>query len=340
MKKSAFMDKFGKFFRTYSIVAVLAFVFIFFSITTDAFLTPANILNIIRAVSMVGLICCGYSLVMISGGVDISTGWIMCLSMVMMTRAMVVWHWPTWISVLLGILVSIACYWINCIIAIKVNISSFLVTLATMYVFRGIVFLITGAKTTTGLPAGFNYVGQGYIFGKIPVAVVILIVCTIITHIVLNKTIFGRCVFAIGGNPEAANLSGINVNKYKMLIYAWCGVFVGIASWVMLSRLNTGYPAAAEGYEFKAILACCVGGVSFSGGIGKVLGVFCGAVVIGMLSNGMTLMGVSEYWQYVINGALMLGAIVLDQYIQQSAIRRAKSAQAKTQELTAAKENG
>ena len=95
------MDKFGKFFRTYSIVAVLAFVFIFFSITTDAFLTPANILNIIRAVSMVGLICCGYSLVMISGGVDISTGWIMCLSMVMMTRAMVVWHWPTWISVLL-----------------------------------------------------------------------------------------------------------------------------------------------------------------------------------------------------------------------------------------------
>lgn len=332
-KAVSFKDLMGRFLRSYSIVVVLLFVIVLFSVLSPAFLSSTNLLNIVRSISMVGLISCGYALVMISGGCDISTGWIMNLAMVFMSRAMVFWQWPMWCSVLLGIFVCICCYWFNCIIAIKVNLHPFLVTLATMYIYRGIVFLITKAVTITGLPEGFNYVGQGYILGsRIPVAVVVLLICTIISHVVLKHTVFGRYVCAIGGNAEAARLSGINVNRYKMLIYTWCGIFVGIAGWVMLSRLNAGYPAAAEGYEFKAILACCVGGVSFMGGIGNMLGVFCGAVTIGVLSNGMTLLGVSEYWQYVINGALMLGAVVLDQYIQHSAIRRAKVEQAKLQE--------
>lgn len=332
MVKNSLKEKMGNFIRTYSIVVVLIFLLILFSATLQGrFISAANVFNTIRSVSMVGLICCGYCFVMISGGCDISIGWAMCLSMSVMAKLMVECSVNPVIAVLAGIGVCILCQLFNTVIGIKLNLNGFLVTLATMNVYQGITMIYTNAATTIGLPKGFNYVGQGYVFGVIPVAVVILIVCAVISHVVLNKTTFGRYVFAIGGNAEAARLSGINVNFYKMVIAVWCGIFVGLASFVMLSRLNTGYPSAATGYEFKAILACCIGGVSFSGGTGKTFGVLCGAIAIGILGNGLTLLGVSEYWQYLINGFLMLGAVALDQFIQQDAIRRGKLANAKAQ---------
>ena len=335
--KNTFKERLGGFFRTYTIVVVLVAVLLLFSIVLgDRFTNSTNILNVIRSVSMVGLICCGYSFVMISGGCDISTGWQMNLAMSIMAKLMVDHGVAPVIAVLCGMLACVLCQILNAYIGVKLNLHGFLVSLATMNIFQGLTMLYTGAQTTIGLPEGFNWAGQGNLVGTVPVAVVILLVCTIIAHVVLNKTTFGRYVFAIGGNAEAARLSGINVNKQRILIACWCGVFVGIAGWVMLSRMNTGYPSAATGYEFKAILACCVGGLSFSGGIGKILGVFCGAVVIGVLSNGLTLLGVSEYWQYNINGVLMLGAVAFDQIIQASAIRHAKLAQAKTQAAAAA----
>lgn len=338
MKPARFKEMVFSFFRTYTIVVILLLVILFFSITLrEKFINSINLLNTVRSVSMVGLICCGYSFVMISGGCDISTGWQMCLSMSLMAKLMVDMGVSPVIAVIIGILACVGCQIFNAVIGIKLKLHGFLVSLATMNVFQGITMLYTGARNTIGLPEGFNFVGQGYLVGKLPMAVVILIACTIVTHIVLNKTVFGRYVFAIGGNPDAARLSGIPTNLFRILIAVWCGIFVGIASFVMLSRLNTGYPSAAVGYEFKAILACCVGGVSFSGGIGKTLGVFCGAIVIGVLGNGLTLMGVSEYWQYIINGALMLGAVAFDQFIQSAAIKRGKLEQAKMQEQAAQK---
>lgn len=332
MEKRSFKEKFFNLARTYTIFFVLIAVFALFAISLGSrFTNSTNILNVVRSCSMVGCLCCGYCFVMISGGCDISTGWQMNLAMAIMAKLMVEHGVAPAIAVILGILVCILCQLFNAIIGIKLNLHGFMVTLATMNVFQGITMLYTKAKNIIGLPQGFNYVGQGYLMGKIPVAVVILIICTIVTHIVLTKTVFGRYVFAIGGNADAAKLSGINVNKYRLLIASWCGLFVGIASWIMLSRLNTGYPSAATGYEFKAILACCVGGVSMMGGVGKAFGVFCGALTIAVLGNGLTIAGVSEFWQYIINGALMLGAVAFDQLITASTIKRSKLAQVKEQ---------
>jgi len=331
-EKSSFISRLGNLLRVYTIIIVLVGVVIFFSvILKQKFLDMDNIFNTIRAVSMVGLVCCGYSFVMISGGTDISTGWAMCLSMAVMAKLMVERKMHPVIAVAVGILICIFFQLFNVYVGIITNLHGFIVTLASQYIIRGATMIYTGARNVVGLPPGFNYVGQKNIANFIPAAIVILFFAVIITHIVLNKTVFGRYVFALGGNIEAARLSGINVNKVRVMISIWCGFFIGMASYVMLSRLNAAYPTAAMGYEFRAILACSIGGISFSGGIGKVYGMICGAIVLGIIANGLALMGVNEYYQYIVNGFMMIGAVLLDQGIQKSIINRAKQVQAREQ---------
>lgn len=330
MKKTNVKEKIIHFAKTYTIFFVLIAVFLIFAVYKGKrFVNPINLLNVVRQCAVVGIVCCGYSFVMISGGSDISTGWQMNLCMALMAKFMVDLGMNPVIAVLVGILGCIACQCLNQYIGLKLNLGGFMVTLATQNIFQGITYLYTDGRTVNNLPEGFNFVGQDYIFGNVPVAAIVLVICTIITHIVLNKTIFGRYVFAIGGNEQAAKLSGINVNKYKMLIAVWCGVFIGIASFVMLSRMNSMYPNAATGYEFKAILACSVGGLSSQGGVGKVFGMFCGALTISLLTNGMSIAMINDYWQIVTNGVLMLCAVAFDQIVTRRTIAKAKLAQAK-----------
>ena len=328
MKKN-FKSNLINFARTYTIFFVLIAVFLIFAfLKGERFVNATNLLNVIRQCAVVGIVCCGYSFVMISGGADISTGWQMNLCMALMAKFMVDFGVNPVIAVFIGIIGCILCQCLNQYIGLKFNLGGFMITLATKNIFEGITYLYTDGRTLNNLPKGFNFVGQGYVFDIIPVAAVVLVACTIVTHIVLNKTIFGRYVFAIGGNSQAAQLSGINVNKYKMLIACWCGLFIGIASYVMLSRMNTMYPNAATGYEFKAILACSVGGLSSQGGVGKVFGMFCGALTISLLTNGMSIAMINDYWQIVTNGVLMLFAVAFDQVVVRRTVARAKLAQA------------
>lgn len=306
-----FYAKINRFLKRYAMYFVLLVLCIFFSITSDVFLTSSNLLNLIRQCSMAGIAAVGVMFVILTAGIDLSIGSAISIQNILIAKLMVDGGAPTWAAILLGILlVTVTCTF-NGIIITKLKIPAMIVTLAFLNVYQGLAYLLCKGLPIYGFPEDFRILGQGYI-GPIPIPIIIMIIVFIFGAIVLNKTYFGRYIYAVGGNEEAARLSGLKVDTIKIIAYAICGFFVGIAGMVMLSRVNSGQANAGVGFEFDALIGVFLGGVSVNGGSGKLVNVLAGVMVIGILSNGMVLMNVGSYAQTVAKGLVLLFAVGFD----------------------------
>ena len=294
-----------------AIFLVLAVMIIFFSLVTKTFLTLDNLFNVARQVSMLGIASIGMIFVILLGGIDLSTGSIITFVNIVTAYMMVKMDISMWPAILLTLMMCILIGLFNGFAVATFNMPALIVTFATQTIFAGVAYMISGGMPISGLPEEFAVIGQGYV-GVVPIPVLIMIVAFVLGGVILNKTYFGRYFYALGGNEEAAKLSGIRVKAIKMLVFALSGLFGGIAGIVMLSRTNSGQATAGRGYEFDVITAVVLGGVSLSGGSGRMLKVVAGVLILGVLSNGMVLMNVSSYAQMVIKGIILLLAVGFD----------------------------
>ncbi|MEG1515925.1 MAG: ABC transporter permease [Clostridia bacterium] len=290
---------------------ILLLVIVFFSLMSKSFLRTKNILNICRQVSMIGICSVGMTMVLLTGGIDISIGSLIALSGVVSAKLIAEMGWPIYPSLLVGVAVSVVCGLISGVMVAKFAVPALIATLAMQTMARGVAFILTAGIPVYGLPESIKVLGQGYFLG-VPIPVCIMVIVFFIGWWLLEQTTFGRHVYALGGNEEVARLSGISVFKRKIQIYALSGLFAGISGAIMLSRINSGQPGTSEGFEMDVITAVVLGGVSVAGGQGKVINVIAGVLIMGMLSNGMTLMNLDEYWQWVVKGVVLLFAVSFD----------------------------
>lgn len=322
MKKS--FNK-GDFFRKYGMLLVLVVLIAFFSFGSKYFLTGDNIINVLRQVAVCGISAVGLTFVMLTGGIDLSIGAIIGMTGVMTAIAMVQWHLPMMVAVFIGLLMGLIVGFINGALVTYVNIPALITTLGTMTSVRGLCFIVTGGLPVYNFPDSFDVFGKGYV-SVVPVPVIIMIIILVIGWYVLNKTRYGRYLYAIGGNAEAARLSGINVNKNKVLTYVYAGVLSAIAGIVELSRLSSGQPNTGNGFEMTVITAVVLGGISVAGGEGKFFGVVVGVFVMGVLTNGMVMMNIYEYYQQLIKGIVLLVAVGIDQISKVNTVKKIKKA--------------
>lgn len=259
--------------------------------------------------SVNAIISIGMTMVILTGGIDLSVGPVMALSGTFMAGAMLQGVAPL-PAVLLGLMTGLLFGLMNGFLIAYAKQPPFIVTLAMMEIARGIALLYTGGYPLSGLPDSFGIVGKGSIVG-IQTPVLIMISMYIIAYFVLNKFVFGRYVYAIGGNEEATRLSGIKVKKYKLLVYVISGFTAACASIILTSRLMSGQPTSGEGFELDAIAATVLGGTDMTGGRGHILGTLIGALLLGVLNNGLNLIGVSPYTQRVIKGLIIIAAIYI-----------------------------
>ena len=287
-------------------------LFVVFSIICPTFLKVDNLLNILRQSAILGTLVVGVTFVMISGNCDLSVGSIIAVIGVILALLIENLGVPVWLAVIIAILIGVFTNALNGILAVTIKVTPFVITLATMSFWSGVTYVLSNAKVLMIRNDAFRIFGQGMIAGKIPVIVVIFLVMLLIGMFILNKTYFGRYVYAIGGNRDAAHLAGININRMTIYTHMVSGVFVGIAAVLYTSRVMCSQPNAAANYHFDCITAACLGGVSMAGGEGKLSGCALGVIALQILFNGMTLLGVNEFWQKIATGLVLLLAITLD----------------------------
>ena len=293
-----------------AILGIFAILVIGLTALKPVFLTPDNLINVIRQVSITAIIGIGMTFVLISGEIDLSVGSIAALAGIVVTMGLKD-GLPMVIAIVLAMGVGALCGFANGGIHVYARIPSFIVTMGMLNIARGVVLVITNSYPVTGLPDSFKVIGRGYV-GFLPVPVIIMFVCYILGYLVLKYVKFGRSIFAIGGNIEAARLSGISVNRNKILIYVLCGVTAAIGGIVLASRMFSGQPSAGDGLELNAIAACVIGGTSTTGGKGRIWGTFLGALIMGSITNGMNLLNISTNWQLIVQGAIIIIAVGLD----------------------------
>lgn len=301
-------------FSKYAIYFVLVFEIIFFSLASQYFLSATNFVNILRQVSIVGIMAVGMTFVILTGGVDLSVGGVTACVGVICAKLMVS-GWNPLLAVLVsfGFAALVGC--VNAFFSHEFRLNPMIVTLATLQILKGISYIVTGAIPVYGFTEEFKKIGQGHI-GQIPIPIIIMVILYLAAYVVLKYTKFGQSIYGIGGNEEAVRLTGIDIRKSKYGAYILCSVVSGIAGIVLLSRANTAQPSAGFGYEMDVIAGAVLGGISMSGGEGKITGVFAGVLVMAILSNGMLMMDVSEYWQWVTKGIVMLAAITYDRVLK------------------------
>lgn len=306
----------------YGIIFVLLILVIVFSTLSDRFLMRDNIFNILRQVSIVGIISVGMTLVMLTGGIDLSCGSIVGLSGVgaalMMTDGAMNPVLASVIMLVVGIVLGLA----NGFFISQLKVPPFIATLGMMTSIRGIAYIITGGLPVFGFNRSFTRLGQGYV-GVIPVPVIFMAGAFILGYILLSKTRIGRHIYGVGGNEEASRLSGIQVKKVKFFVYGAAGFMSALAGIVLLARVNSGQPNAGNSYEMDVITGVVLGGVSMSGGQGKIAMVIVGVMIMGILTNGMTMLSINEYIQQFVKGLVLIAAVALDSMIKnQKAIKK------------------
>ena len=302
----------------------LLLMIVFFSVMSGNFLTMRNLLNVVKQVSIYGIASVGMTYVILLGGIDLATGSIISFINILAAYLMVNMGWNPILAVICSLVASTVIGFLNGIIIAEIKMPALIVTFASQTIFAGVAYIICNGTPISRFPESFLVIGQGYV-GPIPVPVIIMIICFAVGAFILVKTYFGRYFYALGGNEEAAELSGIHVKKVKCLVYSLSGLFAGIAGLVMLARANTGQPNAGVGYEFDVITCVVLGGVSVNGGSGKISNVIAGVLIIGVLSNGMVLLNISSYMQMVIKGIILLLAVGSD-CIQQQNLLKVKKA--------------
>lgn len=304
--------KFSTFIKKYGNVFVIIALIIIFTLLNPVFLSVYNFMNIVRQIAMVGIISVGFTFVLIGGGLDLSVGAQIAFMNVCVATMITNWGFSPIISVIVGLLLTTLIGLFNGYVISKTSIPPLIATLAMQTILRGAGYLISGGYPIYGIPNGIKYLGQGYLFGVIPVPGLILIVIVLLGAFLLNKTYLGRHFYALGSNAEATRLAGINIHLTRTVTYAMLGLLTGLAGLIMLGRVGSAQPNIATNYEMNALTACVIGGVSINGGKGTVFGALLGAIVIGILNNGMSLAGANEYWQMVITGAVLLTVVLFD----------------------------
>lgn len=304
----------GGFLKKFAIIVVLIGFMALFSTLTPYFFTVQNLTNVFVQQSYVIIAALGLTFVMISGGMDLSIGYQMSLVGVS-TAALMVWvELPVYVAVPIGLALGVLLGLFNGIAAVTLKVHSLIVTLGTMTVFQGVSYIVSNQSVILNLPPGFKVLGQGYLFGAVPISVVLMVAVVIVASLILNRTYFGRHVHAIGSNEEAARLAGIHVVRTKLMVFTICGFFVALASMVLFARTGSAASSTGPGTEFTAITSAVLGGVSFKGGEGRVWGVVVGVLILGVLSNGMQLVGMNTYGQYIVKGFVLLLAVGFDTF--------------------------
>lgn len=298
--------------RKYGLIAILLVAVIILSIVSDTFLTVTNLMNVLRQVSINGILAVGMTFIILTAGIDLSIGSLMAVAAVISTS--IVAHDPSAVgwALLAGMAASGLLGGVSGTMSAKLNVAPFVATLAMMTIARGIALIYTNGRPIVVSSDPFKFLGQGYV-GPIPVPVIIFVVVTVIMAVVLYKTKFGRYVYAIGGNENAAKISGIRVGGIKIWVYVINGFLAGLAGILLSSRISSGQPNSGMGYELDAIAAVVIGGTSLFGGRGSLLGTIVGVLIIGVINNGLNLLDVSSYWQQIIKGLIIAGAVILDQ---------------------------
>jgi len=289
----------------------IAEVIIFAIASGGTFLTPNNIVNISRQVSYYGIASIGMTFVILIAGIDLSIGSIITFVNVVCAYMMVNMGMNMWVAVIISLILATAIGTLNGSMVASIGIPALIATFASQTIFEGISYLISGGRPISGFTPNFGIFGRWSV-GPVPVCALIMIACFALGSFILNKSYFGRYFYAIGGNEEAAELSGIRVNRVKYLIYALSGFFAGLAGIVLLSRSGSAQSTVGKGLEFDVITCVVLGGVSVNGGVGRMSGVVAGVLIIGSLTNGMILMDVSEYTQMVVKGLVLAIAVGID----------------------------
>ena len=277
---------------------------------TPNFLTVANLINVARQISLNGILAVGVTFVLLTGGVDLSLGSVAALAGVVAASFAHPGDYPVVVPILMGILAGTACGATNGLLVTRGSVAPFIVTLGMMTVARGLALVVSGGMPVSNMSPELTRLA-GDILG-LPIPVLILAAVSLAAWAFLANTRLGRYVYAVGGNENAARAAGINVNRVKMFAYTLCGGLAGLAGVVLAARTTTGQPNAAVAYELDAIAAVVIGGTSLSGGVGGISGTLLGALLMGIINNGLDLLNVSSYYQQIVKGVIIVGAVWLD----------------------------
>jgi ribose/xylose/arabinose/galactoside ABC-type transport system permease subunit len=310
----------------FSPLIFLILLILIFSSLHPRFLHPLNIFNVMRQISITGLIALGMTFVIIVRGIDLSVGSLIALcglvgaviakgglverfSVGVGTELANPWYWALAGSVLIGLLAGT----VNGVCITKLKVPAFVVTLGGLSAYRGTALLVSDGGPISGFNEAYRWIGQGKI-GMVPIPVIIFLVFIVLCHIVLKYTVYGRYIYSVGGNPEAARLSGINIDLIIISTYIITGFLVGLAAFILSARLNSAEAVAGMGYELNVIAVVVVGGTSLFGGRGNILGTIIGAMLFGVLQNGLVLLNVSSYIQQIIIGIILILAVTFDKF--------------------------
>lgn len=301
--------------EVFNLFVFLLIVVLFFSALEPSFLRVANAINVIRQISIMAVCAFGMTFAILSGGFDLSVGAVSALAGViasLIARSMDPTS-GTVLGYLGGLWIGIIIGCINGLVITKLNISPLITTLGMMTIVRGIAYIVTGGVSLYGVPSKFQWLGRGFLIPDVlPIPVVVMVLVFIFSLILLYKTTFGRYVYSVGGNEEAARLSGISTHNTKILVYIFVGFTAALSGIILASRLGAGQAASNTGFELDVITAVVLGGVSIAGGEGRLEGTLIGVLIIGVLANGLILMNVEPYYQLVIKGLALLFAVGLD----------------------------
>jgi ribose/xylose/arabinose/galactoside ABC-type transport system permease subunit len=317
-------DFFG-FAARFAPLIFLVFLMAVFAVVEPRFMTSINLFNIARQVSVTGLLAIGMTFVILTAGIDLSVGSLLAFAGLVAAAVAkgglsdrftvgddtIGFGWP--LAALAAIAVGIAGGYIQGIAITRLKVPPFVVTLGGMSVFRGAALLFAAGGPISGFEPGFAWWGQGKI-GPVPVPVILFLICAVAAHVVLRYSRFGRRVYAVGGNPEAARLSGLNVNGIICSVYVIMGFFAGLCAFVLSARLNSAEAVAGIGYELTVIASVVIGGTSLFGGVGTIFGTVIGSLLIGVLLNGLVILNVSSYIQQIIIGVIIVLAVAFDTF--------------------------
>lgn len=302
----------------YGIFVVLLGLILILSFTTTSFLSAQNILNVLRQISINGILAIGATFIIITGGIDLAFGSMLALAgVVAASFSHPEPYYPLILIILIGVLVGAVCGSVSGSLVAFLKVPPFIATLGMTTIARGSALVFTEGRSVIQLSDQFTAIGQGTV-GIIPIPVLIFVAIAIFGFILLHKTRYGRYVYATGGNEDAAKASGVATRGVKFSVYAMAGALCGLAGIMLASRTSAGSPAAGVGYELDAIAATVLGGTSLSGGKGSIIGVIAGALIIGILSNGLDILNVSSYIQQIVKGIIIIGAVLLDQGTRKS----------------------
>ncbi|WP_299092285.1 ABC transporter permease [uncultured Metabacillus sp.] len=328
------MIKTKEYSRELSLVAAIIIMVIVFSIIEPVYLSGSNLLDIMDQSVINGLLALGITYAIVTGGIDLSVGSIFAIVIVVVGDLLVSGLNPV-LAIVFGVAIGFVLGLFNGLLITKLKLQPFIATLGTMSAYRGIAYVITGGWPVLDIPENFRAIFNSDIFGAFPVSILVLLAFGAIGHIILKYTKLGTYIYAIGGNEEATLLSGVNVNRSKMLAYAISGAGAALAGMVLLARLGSGEPAAGQTYELNAIAAAAIGGASLAGGRGNMIGTLLGAILLSTLKVGLVVVGVDSFWQYIATGAIIVVAAYFE--VIQGKLKGLKVVKTKTKAIEVGK---